>query len=511
MSEFEVNQKYDEIENKDLKFKNINEVKQMHQYSVRQKYKSGILRGLVALQRHYLLESNYGLSLYYSREAEDLAIKLNNYQMLTSIYLYRGDAFAELGVEDEAEKLLNISLKYDGRINNNIDKELERSAIYSVYAIVYANRKDNKSVVAYYQKALNVINAIPLDKMSELQRTKFFFLLIFHNMNMGNAYSLYYYPRQMEKAEHYFLKALSFSKSQPHCFEMVEINVYDSVAYFYLKKKDYLKSIEYSKKNLNIERIKKNPEIRLYAYENLKESYGAVNDVSMQNKYLKLYSHLSDSLAGIKKNFVILDSKRQYKESEFKIHNLEKYLLLSIIVAGNIILIIVIFFNRRNMILKRRYFLLINKLKESNKVNSTAVSMIENKVNENEISKINISSDREKFLLNKLSLFETSEKFLKKNLTISYMSHFLNSNPKYLSQLIHQHKGKNFCGYINHLRINYIIDKLYNNTVYREYKISYLAEECGYSSLQVFVNAFKKETGMTPYYFIKELKDENIK
>lgn len=146
LSEFEVNQKYDEIENKDLKFKNINEVKQMHQYSVRQKYKSGILRGLVALQRHYLLESNYGLSLYYSREAEDLAIKLNNYQMLTSIYLYRGDAFAELGVEDEAEKLLNISLKYDGRINNNIDKELERSAIYSVYAIVYANRKDNKSV-----------------------------------------------------------------------------------------------------------------------------------------------------------------------------------------------------------------------------------------------------------------------------------------------------------------------------------------------------------------------------
>ncbi|MCT4234920.1 transcriptional regulator [Elizabethkingia miricola] len=91
------------------------------------------------------------------------------------------------------------------------------------------------------------------------------------------------------------------------------------------------------------------------------------------------------------------------------------------------------------------------------------------------------------------------------------MSNLINTNPKYLSQLINKHKGRNFCGYINYLRINYIINKLYNNILYREYKISYLAEECGYSSLQVFINAFRKETGMTPYYFIKQLKDENNK
>ncbi|NHQ67331.1 helix-turn-helix transcriptional regulator, partial [Elizabethkingia miricola] len=46
---------------------------------------------------------------------------------------------------------------------------------------------------------------------------------------------------------------------------------------------------------------------------------------------------------------------------------------------------------------------------------------------------------------------------------------------------------------------------LYNNPLYREYKISYLAEECGYSSHQVFITAFRKETGMTPSYFIKQL------
>ncbi|WP_407510556.1 helix-turn-helix domain-containing protein [Elizabethkingia anophelis] len=82
----------------------------------------------------------------------------------------------------------------------------------------------------------------------------------------------------------------------------------------------------------------------------------------------------------------------------------------------------------------------------------------------------------------------------------------MNTNPKYLSQIINLHKEQNFNGYINKLRINYIPHKLYNNLRYREYKISYLAEECSYTSPQVFIRAFKKETGMTPSYFIANLK-----
>lgn len=61
------------------------------------------------------------------------------------------------------------------------------------------------------------------------------------------------------------------------------------------------------------------------------------------------------------------------------------------------------------------------------------------------------------------------------------MSNLFNTNPKYLSQIIRESKNQNFNGYINQLRINYISNKLYNIPLYREYKISYLAEECGYA------------------------------
>lgn len=62
-------------------------------------------------------------------------------------------------------------------------------------------------------KALDVVEAIPTNNLTELQKTRYFYLLIFHNMNMGNSYSFYHNPPQMDRAEHYFLKTLSFAKS----------------------------------------------------------------------------------------------------------------------------------------------------------------------------------------------------------------------------------------------------------------------------------------------------------
>lgn len=67
----------------------------------------------------------------------------------------------------------------------------------------------------------------------------------------------------------------------------------------------------------------------------------------------------------------------------------------------------------------------------------------------------------------------------------------------------------NYNNYINDLRINYIIDQLYNNVTFQEYKISYLAEHCGFASREVFAIAFKKQTGITPSSFINRLKSEN--
>lgn len=119
---------------------------------------------------------------------------------------------------------------------------------------------------------------------------------------------------------------------------------------------------------------------------------------------------------------------------------------------------------------------------------------------------IAISTATYNTILKNISKFEKSGKFLRKDINLTWLSNHLNTNTKYLSEVIKTHKGKNFNGYINGLRIEYITQKLSEVPVYRGYKISYLAEECGYASPQVFAIAFKKETGLTPSCFIEQLK-----
>ncbi|WEK70471.1 MAG: helix-turn-helix domain-containing protein [Candidatus Chryseobacterium colombiense] len=118
-----------------------------------------------------------------------------------------------------------------------------------------------------------------------------------------------------------------------------------------------------------------------------------------------------------------------------------------------------------------------------------------------------ISTETYNSILKKINKFEKSEKFLRKDINLTWLSNHLNTNTKYLSEVIKSHTGKNFNGYINGLRIRYIINKLTEMPVYRDYKISYLAEECGYGSPQVFAIAFKRETGVTPSYFIEQFKN----
>ncbi|RTZ50445.1 helix-turn-helix domain-containing protein [Chryseobacterium arthrosphaerae] len=62
---------------------------------------------------------------------------------------------------------------------------------------------------------------------------------------------------------------------------------------------------------------------------------------------------------------------------------------------------------------------------------------------------------------------------------------------------------------MNRLRINYIVDKLINDEKYRQYKISILADECGFSSHSKFAAVFKAVTDYSPSAYIKYLDVEN--
>ena len=120
-----------------------------------------------------------------------------------------------------------------------------------------------------------------------------------------------------------------------------------------------------------------------------------------------------------------------------------------------------------------------------------------------------IPKETEQLILNKLKRFENSKRFNSKDISLSVLAGQFDTNTKYLSEIINSNYNMNFNTYINKLRINYIVEKLKTDPNFMNYKISYLAENCGFSSHSSFATIFKSITGISPVKFIELLNNEN--
>ena len=110
-------------------------------------------------------------------------------------------------------------------------------------------------------------------------------------------------------------------------------------------------------------------------------------------------------------------------------------------------------------------------------------------------------------IMMRLNDFEKKQLFIKRNVSLSYLAIYCDTNAKYLSVVINSCKQKDFYNYINELRINYITNKLKSDPYYRRLKVAALANEAGFSSQSKFAQHFKKITSLSPSEFIKSLPE----
>lgn len=165
-------------------------------------------------------------------------------------------------------------------------------------------------------------------------------------------------------------------------------------------------------------------------------------------------------------------------------------ILISIILLSCIVLILLVVKIRQEKLKGKTYLLLSDKLKNLVKKKTPQV----------------ISENVKLILLERLEKLESTNFYLDPNISIQSLANKLDSNSKYVSEIINTYKKKNFTAYINEMRIEYIKQKLNNELVYRSYKIKYLAEESGFSSHSVFSSVFKSIEGVSPAQYIQLLK-----
>lgn len=105
-------------------------------------------------------------------------------------------------------------------------------------------------------------------------------------------------------------------------------------------------------------------------------------------------------------------------------------------------------------------------------------------------------------ILHKLARFEENKGFLEK-LTLDDLARRLQTNRTTLSKIINEHKGTNYNGYINKLRVDYAVKEISSKPELQELKLEALSEEFGFGNSKSFSLAFKEITNMSITDFIK--------
>lgn len=140
--------------------------------------------------------------------------------------------------------------------------------------------------------------------------------------------------------------------------------------------------------------------------------------------------------------------------------------------------------------------------KEAVAIESTPNVIIDEDVSsENKYSGSSLNEDQKAELLQKIiELMEKDLIFKDSNLTINDIAFRLQTNYKYISQVINEKLNRNFYNFINEYRVEKAKEMLLDKS-FDKLSLEGIASMVGFHSRSAFNNAFKKYTGATPTFY----------
>ena len=412
----------------------------------------------------------------------------------------------------ERKASLKIFREYVSYLEKKKEKKNIRRYLSGLYALAdaytFTNAIDSSDI--YIKKGIQIANGLKDKEM-------YAYLISNYGINR-------YYKKEYHKA----IDSLEKAKSMLQEYEPDKIR--EAICNFYIAKSLYAQgnvnqSISLFKKVDSALHQTKDvlPEL-VETYDYLTKYYKSKNDLQNQILYINRLVTL-DSIRDHNYKYLTHTINKKYdtrmlvKEKEKLISQLEVdkffktrtiiYLSICIVLAS----ILIFYFALKSKKDKQRFHELMKIQNEKLKAaEAKKVTLIKKKkTTPSSTSSANKHLDlSEKVvteLLKKIDKFEQSGKFIKKQYTLNLLAKEIGTNSSYLSKIINTHKKTSFANYINNLRIEYAITELTTNPKMRSYKIQAIAKEFGFNTTQSFSNAFHKNTGIYPSYFIKNINN----
>ncbi len=278
---------------------------------------------------------------------------------------------------------------------------------------------------------------------------------------------------------------------------------------YHFYKKEYNESILILTEALQNAKVIENLYLQELVYKNLILNFLATKNDSEYKKnktdFIKIHTELEKKdIDAVNAIYNIINNENEILYEKSKQKYIQKISIASSILLGILIVCFILLykkFNTKKRLIEIQKFIEITQRKKV--INSEILQ-------DKGIKKNNIPVETEQIILNKLKKFENSTKFTNKEMSLAVLAGQFETNTKYLSEIINKQYHVNFNTYINTLRINFIVEKLKTDSNFKNYKISYLADVCGFSSHSSFATIFKSITGITPIVFIDLLKEEKL-
>ncbi|WP_347219889.1 tetratricopeptide repeat protein [Chryseobacterium sp.] len=448
-------------------------------------------------------------AICYSENAHSLIEQNHNAEWMARVCRLLAKQYRQVGLYERAKKYILKGLAASRQVSGFQESNEAEGLL-------------NQEMAFYEMEVGNYVNAIQYIEFS---------LKNFEKINSQNedrteaaSYQLlgdvYFKLNDYAVSEDYYRKAEDLLKAGSCTLGLV----YNGLGGIRVKQKNWKDAELYLKKAEKIADTSRSLKLKKAVYSNINDYYEGIGDNFKASLYAVKYVRAYDSITVSNQGFSgkTKDSVTKVNKGSRKMNVAKNAAIIILLVS---LIGLIIFFRTRQ---KRQFTKLRNIIRTQMSVaNGYRGSLLRQPVN-SEFSNISVeeidekdseadrkrndslmTSETETKLIELLDKFEKGDLYNNKGMSLSFLAGELNTNTKYLSYVINQHKNADFKTYINRLRINYIVDKLINDEKYRQYKISILADECGFSSHSKFAAVFKAVTDFSPSAYIKHIDSEN--
>ncbi len=280
------------------------------------------------------------------------------------------------------------------------------------------------------------------------------------------------------------------------------LSTFMALAHSYYLEADYQHSIEYCDKALDVAQKDGHADVVVMIYKQMADNYkmmgDSINERAYYLHYLEKKETVNESrLASIGElNYVYQLRKEQQKAHEMQQRQQRQQ---SAMFMGAVLLFVLVvsalLLWRKNRQLSVRNKALFEKTQQAIKADSEQQKMRRNSQQSTE--------GRESLILRIQEVMDNPEMICQQDFTVARLAKIVESNTTYVSQAINEKYGVAFSIVLGSCRVKEACRRMNDQKNYGNHSIEGISTGVGFKSRTAFINAFKREVGLTPSEYLQ--------